>query len=83
MAQRADVGQEAILDHVHRAAAREAAHEPFVRRPARGDERLGGQDPRRQRLLDDVLALSKELAVLAAVALCLEPAGVLQPGVLR
>ena len=47
-----------------------------------GDERLGGQDPGRERLLDHVLALGQELAELAPAARGLKPARVLQALVL-
>ena len=78
----ADVGQEPVLDLVHRAAARQPLDERLVGRAGGGDERLDGQDPRRERLLDDVLALGQELAQLAPAARGLEPAGVLQARVL-
>jgi hypothetical protein len=82
MAERPDVGQEAILDHVHRAAAREPLDESLVRRAGGGDERLGGQDPRRERLLDHVLTLGQELAELAPPARGLKLASMLQAFVL-
>jgi len=82
MAERPDVGQEAVLDDVHGAAASEPVDERLVGRPAGGDECLGGQDPGRQRLLDDVLALGQELPQLPPPARGLQAAGVLQARVL-
>ena len=82
MPEGSDVGQEPILDHVHRAAAREPLDERLVGRAGGGDEGLDGQDPRRERLLDDVLTLGQELPELAAAARGLQPAGVLQARVL-
>jgi hypothetical protein len=82
MAQRPDVGQEAILDHVHRAAARQALDERLVGRAGGGDEGLDRQDPRRERLLDDVLALGQELPELAPAARGLQLPGVLEARVL-
>src|SRR4249919_1525957 len=80
--QRPDVCQEPVLNHVHRAAARQPLYERLVGGAAGGDEGLDRQDPRRQRLLDDVLTLGQELPQLAASAGGLEPAGVLQARVL-
>jgi hypothetical protein len=82
VAERPDVGQEPVLDDVHRTAARQPLDERLVGRAGGGDERLDGQDPRRERLLDDVLALGQELPQLAPAARGLEPAGVLQARVL-
>ncbi|HET7171088.1 MAG TPA: hypothetical protein VFI18_05595 [Gaiellales bacterium] len=82
MAERADAGQEPILHDVHRPAAGEALDERLVGRACGRDERLGGQDPGGQRLLDDVLALGQELAQLAAATRGQQPARVLQTGVL-
>jgi hypothetical protein len=67
---------------VHRPAAGQPLDEGFGGRSRGGDERLGRQDPRGQRLLDDVLALGEELAELAPPARREQPAGVLQAGVL-
>jgi hypothetical protein len=82
VAERADVGQEPILDLVHRAAACKPLDETLVRRAGGGDERLGGQDPGRKRLLDHVLPFGQELAELAPAARGLKPARVLQALVL-
>src|SRR5689334_7084784 len=82
MAERADVGRQAVLHLVHRAATREPRDERLVGRAVGGDERLGGQDAGGERLLDDVLALGQELAQLAPPPRRLEAAGVLQPLVL-
>ena len=67
---------------MHRAAAGEPLDERLVGRAGGGDEGLDGQDPRRERLLDDVLTLGQELPELAAAARGLQPAGVLQARVL-
>ena len=82
MAERADVGQQPVLDLVHRAAAGQALDETLVGRARRGHESLGGQDPGGERLLDDVLALGQELAELAPPPRGLEAPRVLQPLVL-
>jgi hypothetical protein len=67
---------------VHRAAPRQPLNERLVGRPRGGDERLDGQDPRRERLLNDVLTLRQELPELTPPARGLQPAGVLQSRVL-
>ena len=82
MAQGADAGQEPVLHDVYGPAAGQALHEHLVGRAGGGDERLGGQDPGRQGLLDDVLTLGQELPQLAPAARGLQPPGVLQARVL-
>ena len=82
MAERPDIGEEPVLDDVHRAAARQPLDERLVGRAGGGDEGLDGQDGRSERLLDDVLTLGQELSQLAPAARGLEPAGVLQARVL-
>ena len=82
MAERPDVGQEAILDLVDGTAPRKPLDEGLVGRAGGGDERLSGQDAGRERLLDHVLPLGQELAELAAPARGLELSRVLQALVL-
>ena len=82
MAERAHIGQEAILHLVYRAAAGEPLDERLVGGAIGGHERLDRQDARRERLLDDVLALRQELAELAPPPRGLEAPRVLQPFVL-
>jgi hypothetical protein len=82
MAEGADAGQEPVLNDVYRPAAGEPLHERLVGRALGGDERLGGQDPGGERLLDDVLALGQELAQLAPPPRGQQATRVLEPGVL-